>query len=151
VQRADWKLTKSGTFDMQELDENVQKSLPQLLMSVRFPVVYLTLIETKILFGSYRYAHENECSRICFTDYFDSILCQIELQSLATTDKEVRLSFCAIEDTPGRGRARPMDVFKFGPRLALAFEVFEALSELGLVQDDVSFVLYSDCYLIVNS
>ncbi|GAA5910450.1 uncharacterized protein JCM6883_003013 [Sporobolomyces salmoneus] len=116
VNRDDWRSEKTGTVQMDQLNSTVEKSLSQLFM----------------------YAHEDRCSRIWFTDYFDTIACQIGLESLANMDHDVSITYAVVEDEPGRGRQRTRNVYKFGPRLALAFELFLALRDLGLVRDRVN-------------
>ncbi|GAA5832594.1 hypothetical protein JCM3766R1_004258 [Sporobolomyces carnicolor] len=107
VQAADWGLEGTAKQQMQHMNENVQKSLPQLLMYVFASIPPLRDLADTTVFS---------------------------LPRIEDFSRAIQAAFCIIEPDPSEGPLA-RTVFNHGPRLALAFELYEALKELGLTKD----------------
>lgn len=95
-------------------EENMKIILPQVLM----------------------YCDSWECSRAILTDYSDTIAVDVDRSRMEHTQAPLRLSYIDVSTLTGRE-----DVFSYGPRASIAFQVFQALRELGLLDKKVSSLL----------
>jgi len=97
-----------------EHEENMNTILPQVLM----------------------YCDSWECSRVILTDYSDTIAVDVDLSLMENTQAPLRLSYLDVSTLTGHE-----DVFSYGPRATIAFQVFQGLRELGLLDNKVSSLL----------
>ncbi|GAA6012911.1 hypothetical protein JCM11491_006222 [Sporobolomyces phaffii] len=113
VSNGDWThIDRSRTRPLDAVEEHtIVTMLPQLLM----------------------YVHLLRCRRIVLTDYSDTVTCDIDENAFEQLDKAIPLSFRAVSNRPDPDPAAPRDLSSFGPRLALAFELYEGLKGLGLL------------------
>lgn len=97
--------------------------------------------------GRDRYA-DSRCSRAILTDESDTIIFDIDLATIATPEDAVSMSYLNVSSRTGAE-----DVFSYGPRLAITYQIFQALLELGVLNPEVmpdsdcqdSRLVYTDC------
>ncbi|GAA5862995.1 hypothetical protein JCM5353_002726, partial [Sporobolomyces roseus] len=85
------------------------------------------------------YAREREVARIYFTDYADTVATNIGFAELKDPDTSIPLSYTVVRNSP-HGTS---DLFSFGPRLAITFDLYMALHEIGLLDASRSLTRHS--------
>jgi len=108
----DWEeISKVETRRLADHQENMNIILPQVLM----------------------YCDSWECSRAILTDYSDTIAVDVDRSLMEHPKAPLRLSYVDVSTL-----GTDADVFSYGPRAMISFQVFEALRELGLLDSKVS-------------